>query len=48
MASGIDQAREQRKCREDSDAVETFSKRYYDIFDTRRHVRIDLMAREVG
>ncbi|CAF0851296.1 unnamed protein product [Adineta ricciae] len=30
-------ADQQKKCREDADAVENFSKRYYDIFDTQRH-----------
>jgi len=34
MATNIDQ---QRKSREDADAIEHFSKRYYDIFDSRRH-----------
>ncbi|CAF0933361.1 unnamed protein product [Adineta steineri] len=34
MATNTDQ---QKKSREDADAVENFSKRYYDILDTRRH-----------
>ncbi|CAF0794713.1 unnamed protein product [Rotaria sp. Silwood1] len=34
MATNIDQ---QRKYREDANAVENFSKKYYDILDTRRH-----------
>ncbi|CAF1149570.1 unnamed protein product [Rotaria sp. Silwood1] len=34
MLTTMDQ---QKKCREDVEAVENFSKRYYDIFDTRRH-----------
>ncbi|CAF1274162.1 unnamed protein product [Rotaria sordida] len=28
---------QQRKYRDDANAVENFSKKYYDIFDTRRH-----------
>ncbi|CAF1065848.1 unnamed protein product [Adineta ricciae] len=30
-------ADQQRKSRQDAEAVENFSKRYYDILDTRRH-----------
>ncbi|CAF0935740.1 unnamed protein product [Adineta steineri] len=28
---------QQKQCRQDAEAVENFAKRYYDIFDTRRH-----------